>query len=111
MLFWVGITDISSSTSILYMVNGGKRLLYPTVGNFTYNLSSLAFQVYYLDGWRNITITDMGSLVWHLVENCSVVDVTQGRLPFWNTVNHSNKEYRPCKCQTVDSSALLTREK
>jgi len=31
-----------------------------------------------------------------------MVNVTQGRFPFWNMANHSDEECRLCKFQTVE---------
>lgn len=103
LLFWVEIADVGGGASILYVVNGGRWPPNPTVGNFAYDLSSLALKVYYPEGWRDITIADIESLVWHPAENRSVVNVTRGGLPFWNPVSSGDEESRrPCKFQTVE---------
>lgn len=49
LMFWIEIMDINGGGSILYMLNSGKMPPNPTVWNFTYDLSSLAFQVNFLD--------------------------------------------------------------
>src|SRR6266568_1458476 len=85
--FSVDITDIDSGGSVLYVLNGGTRPARPTVGHFAYDFLSGTFKVYYLNGWRKVTVMDVESLVRHPGGKGSVVGFTCGGLPFWNPVN------------------------
>ena len=75
------------------------------VGNLVYNLSSLIFQVYYLNSRRSFTFADIKSLVQHPNGNKSAVSFTCSRLPFWKSVD-VDRAMRPCRFNNID--VLLT---
>ncbi|KAG9309164.1 hypothetical protein JVU11DRAFT_10875 [Chiua virens] len=105
-LFKTSIRDVGGGAATLYALNGGTRPRNPTVGDFLYDFSARTVSIYYTNEWKNVTISQINSRVFHPEGPKSMVAITTNALLYWMPSNQNNG--RPPN-RFDDIEALLKR--
>ncbi|KAG9309152.1 hypothetical protein JVU11DRAFT_10862 [Chiua virens] len=105
-VFETSISDIGGGGATLYALNCGIRPRNPAVGDFLYDFSAQTVSIYYKNEWKNITISQVQSRVFHPKGPESVAAFTGNALPYWMP---SNQNYSGPLNRFDDIEALLTR--